>query len=318
MVDSDVVCCTRLIESELPPTSAISIIAEIAIDSNHPFIPLPGLNPNADQGPSGGGGDGGEGNSLRASLAGMMGMGGGGEKNDVYEMPEFCPACGHKCEEGALACIMCGALPCDEQVAGGIFGRPPPPTIDEYYRQPRFACGQLFVANVMTSLAVNSFFNPSLSELVHKMIKAEVEIIPLPREWEEKTYLEYFEKLLREDEVMPVAILRRGDAQKDGTKRPKGKKWSYVFTAPPGNDTTMKRGDKCICFGSAFKFTEEDLEALLPDSIDTPGLSRGVTPLPEQAVEEVEKPKPKRKPMPKMGPRAVAKAGKNNAVMMMR
>merc|ERR1711988_764031 len=81
--------------------------------------------------------------------------------------------------------------------------------IDEYYRQARYACGQLFVGNVITSLTVNTFYNPSLWELVHQMIKAEVVMVPLPRDWEGKSYYEYFDKLLREDDLMAVAIYRR-------------------------------------------------------------------------------------------------------------
>merc|ERR1719215_824805 len=44
------------------------------------------------------------------------------------------------------------------------------------------------------------------------MIKAEVVMIPLPRDWEGKSYHEYFDKLLREDQLMAVAIYRRAEA----------------------------------------------------------------------------------------------------------
>merc|ERR1740117_2611334 len=107
-------------------------------------------------------------------------------------------------------------MPGDEPVQGkggkfNIFHAAKINEINEYYRQARYATGQLFVGNVITSLVVNTFFNPSLWELVHQMIKAEVVMVPLPRDWERKSYYEYFDKLLREDELMAVAIYRRAE-----------------------------------------------------------------------------------------------------------
>jgi len=225
-------------------------------------------------------------------------------------MPEFCPICGHRCEEGALACIMCGAMPGDEPKKK-LFGSGGPPPIDEYYRQARYATGQLFVGNVVTSLAVNTFFNPSLWELVHKMIKQHVEIVPLPREFEGRPYLDFFDKLIREDEVMPVAIYRRADIVTDNKKKAtKGRKWSYIFTGPSAKETTMRRGDRAICFGSTFKFTEEDLEELQPEPIEAPE---------EEEKKAEAKPKAKRKPLPKLGAKPGASKGgaKNHGAMLM-
>jgi len=190
MADSDIVCCTRLIESELPTgSSSQSIIAELAVDTNHPFIPLAGL--------TGVGIDSRMADKAREDAAG----GGGKGKHATMGMPEICPQCGAHCSEGAMACIECGAMPGQEvdkkKRKKGYFGVPEPKLIDEYYRQARYACGQLFVGNVITSLTVNTFFNPSLWELVHQMISAEVVMVPLPRDWEGKSYYEYFDKLLR-------------------------------------------------------------------------------------------------------------------------
>merc|ERR1740117_1536263 len=161
-------------------------------------------------------------------------------------------------------------MPGDEPVQGkggkfNIFHAAKINEINEYYRQARYATGQLFVGNVITSLVVNTFFNPSLWELVHQMIKAEVVMVPLPRDWEGKSYYEYFDKLLREDELMAVAIYRRSEAvhkeaARKGSKGAKGRKWSYVYTAPPAKETHMQRGYRVICFGSAFKEKGEDVD----------------------------------------------------------
>merc|ERR1740130_2640731 len=184
------------------------------------------------------------------------------------------------------------------------------PAVEEYYRQARYACGQLFVGNVVTSLTVNTFFNPSLWELVHQMIKAEVVMVPLPRDWEGKSYYEYFDKLLREDELMAVAIYRRAEPPaKNGASSSK-KKWSYVYTAPPAKETHMQRGDRVICFGSAFKIREEDLEPLEDHQMDpVDGDEVVAIESPEDIAAAKAKAKAKKKPMPKLGPRGGAKDG---------
>lgn len=287
MIDSDIVCCARLIESELPPNSQLSVIAEIAVDTNHPFIPLPGLNSS-----------GGEKAAVKGKGASALAFGG---VADV--MPEVCPACGAACEEGAMSCAQCGAEPANEVVNVSRFprlqrlvklfgsathlGATPVevPAVEEYYRQARYACGQLFVGNVVTSLTVNTFFNPSLWELVHQMISAEVVMVPLPRDWEGKSYYEYFDKLLREDELMAVAIYRKSEAPhkeaaRKGSKGAKGRKWSYVYTAPPAKETHMQRGDRVICFGSAFKEKGEDVDGAAPMETGAGGAAQAApTPL---------------------------------------
>jgi hypothetical protein len=175
----------------------------------------------------------------------------------MLEMPEAGPSDSHTVEEGPLACAapMASAAPMAVAPAPEKeldMRRAPraPAVIEEYYRQPRYATGQLFVGNVVTSLVVNTYFNASLWELVHQMIKAEVVMVRLPSDWEGKSYYEYFDKLLREDELMAVAIYRRASAHKGKkAQQKKGRRWSYVFTAPPAKETHMQRGDKVICFG---------------------------------------------------------------------
>jgi hypothetical protein len=190
-----------------------------------------------------------------------MGIGGGGADRRSLALPEFCSTCGHHFEDGAMMCPMCGV---DRLAPAGVSETEQGEASDitEYFRQPRYACGQLFVGNIITSLTVNTFFNPSLWELVHQMIKAEVVMVPLPRDWEGKAYYEFFDKLLREDDLMAVAIYRLSEADHGRKKKEKVsyKEWSYVFTAPPAKETHMLRGDRVICFGSAYKIREDDLE----------------------------------------------------------
>lgn len=44
MVDAEVICCTRQIEAQLGAKSTCTVIAELACDLNHPYLPLPGLS----------------------------------------------------------------------------------------------------------------------------------------------------------------------------------------------------------------------------------------------------------------------------------
>jgi len=106
------------------------------------------------------------------------------------------------------------------------------------------------------------------------MIKAEVVMIPLPRDWEGKSYHEYFDKLLREDQLMAVAIYRRAEApgkdeegaRKLNLSKLKSRKWSYVYTAPPAKETHMQRGDRVICFGNAFKNEAPPEDAIMEEA----------------------------------------------------
>jgi hypothetical protein len=82
-------------------------------------------------------------------------------------------------------------------------------SISEYYRQPRFACGRLFVSNVVTSLVVNTFYNQSLAQLVGAMVSAQISTVTVPREWEGKSYMEYFDYLLWEKQLMAIGVFRK-------------------------------------------------------------------------------------------------------------
>jgi len=138
------------------------------------------------------------------------------------------------------------------------------PPVTEYYRQPRFACGQLFVGTVVTSLVVNTFYNPSLCQLVSKMITTEVAMVKVSRDWVGKSYFEFFDHLLYTDQLLAIGIYRvvGGAGKKDDHDDDEGFKAGlqcasddkeartlhYVYTAPPGKETTMTATDRVLCF----------------------------------------------------------------------
>merc|ERR1740130_1198134 len=109
---------------------------------------------------------------------------------------------------------------------------------------------------------------------------------------------------------MAVAIYRKADAPGKKESQKKGRSWSYVYTAPPAKETHMQRGDRVICFGSAFKIREEDLEPLEDHQMDpVDGDEVVAIESPEDIAAAKAKAKAKKKPMPKLGPRGGAKDG---------
>jgi hypothetical protein len=80
-----------------------------------------------------------------------------------------------------------------------------------FYLQPRYACGQLYIGNVVCSMAANTLYNPSLSPLVSTMIASKVVMVEVPKDWSGKTYVEYFDYLLWSRELLALGIYRRGE-----------------------------------------------------------------------------------------------------------
>jgi len=239
MVDSEVICCTRLIEQELN-IAAANVIVELTVDMNHPFVAQRATKGEAQR----------RGGVLMGSIRGgqRLGMeeeGGGGLLSALAA---------HKSQSGSI------------MDNGMIFDYTPKskePQLADYYRQPRFACGQLFVGNVVTSLVVNCYFNPTLWEILHTAISQEVVMVPVKYSWENKSYREYFDFLLKEKALLAVAIYRVADGPKDhpapgqmaaiaakNIEYPR--RWCYVFTTPPAGNTKLMKGDSVICFGPTF------------------------------------------------------------------
>lgn len=106
-----------------------------------------------------------------------------------------------------------------------------------YYRTARYARGQLFVDTTLTSLAVNTFYNPSLCELVSAMVSAPMSRWQVSAEWVTKSFFELFDYLLWVEQLLAVALFR----EQGGVP--------YLYTAPPGKETTILTGDLVICFG---------------------------------------------------------------------
>jgi len=163
------------------------------------------------------------------------------------------------------------------------------------------------------------------------MIKADVIMVPVSREWEGKSYYEFYtQKLLQEDDLMGVAIYRRHEASRRRQKGdPAYKQWSYIMTGPPAKETHMMKGDRVICFSSAFKIREEDLEEIEEEAAAAEGDKKieDAKPTPlnadgadiDKAKSKKDKMDRKEKQSPKARPKAKAGVPNTGArVMMMR
>jgi hypothetical protein len=226
MTDAEVICCTRLVESQLGPESNTTVITELFCDTNHRFIPLTSLS-NADAAVDDeivhlnvrksqmqeamGAGDipASRTSRLRQSFMATLGDDGGGapggrasvmggERNkgrasikELYDLPEVT----HEDSEDE------GKGTDDVENVMDL----------QFYRQPRYACGQLFIGNVVSSLAANTLYNPSLTTLVSTMVSGKVSMVPVPRDWIGKPYVDFFEYLLWSQEVLACGIYRKGE-----------------------------------------------------------------------------------------------------------
>lgn len=217
-VDFEVISCTRLIESHFPSGSKTFVMADIVIESNHPFLPLPEAIIQSDEATE-------QRKSLRASQS---------RRTSFFEQGPYGP---------------------DD--AGEVSQQE-----ESYCLQPRFAAGKLFAGSgAFTNLAANTFYNPSLIDLVSNMINTELSMIRLPVSWEGKTYCELVEHLLWNEKLLAVGIYRyakmtagstlvniEDDGKQANGKEAKQDRQGFIYVAPPGKETALLGGDQILCF----------------------------------------------------------------------
>merc|ERR1719191_2570714 len=79
----------------------------------------------------------------------------------------------------------------------------------EYLRQPRYACGQLFVSSIVTSLAVNSFYNPSLAHMIEGMIDAQIVMVDVGKGWHREPFYDFYRHVLANRDLLAIGIFRK-------------------------------------------------------------------------------------------------------------
>jgi len=80
-----------------------------------------------------------------------------------------------------------------------------------YFIRPHYVCGQLFVSNAITCMVANLLYNPSLVKLIREFVTAEYKVIPVPADFVGRQYKAMFEHILRHENMLSIAILRRLD-----------------------------------------------------------------------------------------------------------
>merc|ERR1719321_2638404 len=139
----------------------------------------------------------------------------------------------------------------------------------EYLRQPRYACGQLFVSSIVTSLAVNSFYNPSLAHMIEGMIDAQILMVDVGKGWHREPFYDFYRHVLENRDLLAIGIFRKvsvgskptsafNEAAKakerlQGKKKKKAKSIfallpdNYVFSSPPAKTAFLTQDDTVIC-----------------------------------------------------------------------
>jgi hypothetical protein len=139
----------------------------------------------------------------------------------------------------------------------------------EYLRQPRYACGQLFVSSIVTSLAVNSFYNHSLAHMIEAMIDAQILMVDVGKGWHREPFYDFYKHVLENRDLLAIGIFRKvmidnkpnsgfQEASKAkeklmGKKRKKKNSIfalmpdNYVFSSPPAKGTFLTMHDTVIC-----------------------------------------------------------------------
>jgi len=111
----------------------------------------------------------------------------------------------------------------------------------DYYRSELFAGGRMFVGTALTSLAVNTFYNPSLHELVMTMLTCQICTVRVPKNWIGRSYRDLIDRLLWGENLLPIALFRRQNRDVPGP--------SFMYAAPCAMDTELDLEDVIVCFG---------------------------------------------------------------------
>lgn len=226
--DAEAIFATRLIEQNLPRTSLAQVILELVFDQNYVFVPLGRL-------------------ALTAPVTQREPM----KSQDYSRTNQFSSE-----TRGGPAGGIFGMLRTQTQAKPGEVKKKD--TLmqlesSEYYRQARFASGQLFTPSIVTSLAASALCNPSLTLLIRALIGAHMILVPVPKDWETRTYSDLFVWCLQEKNILALGLWRAGKSSAGGNQERKESgdsgpvKHNYLYVAPAANETRVLRSDRILC-----------------------------------------------------------------------
>uniref|UniRef100_A0A7S2HRB2 Potassium channel domain-containing protein n=1 Tax=Zooxanthella nutricula TaxID=1333877 RepID=A0A7S2HRB2_9DINO len=237
-VDAEAISCARLLEVQLPRDTAVLVVVDLKDGPNHRYLPEP-CNSTPDLG------------TLNAHLRMQSSRSLEDEPSVAANKDSSRPSILARARMVTQRIRLATALvePDAQEQAHGDGGE----DADDYFAQPRFASGQLYVGTIVTSLVVNTFYNPSLSDLVSAMIAADIYKALVPQPFVGKSYFEFFDHLLWAEQRLAVGILRRSrkpeqTGEGDPAKPKPGDGFAFMYTAPPAKMTTLLETDIVICF----------------------------------------------------------------------
>jgi hypothetical protein len=121
------------------------------------------------------------------------------------------------------------------------------------------------VSSIVTSLAVNTYYNPTLAELIVAMIDAQIVMLEVGAGWHEECFYDYFMYVLNKRELLAIGIYRKTSAISSqnakrktikGNRKQQGPKTNshikmipdhYVYSSPAAKDTVLTSQDAVLC-----------------------------------------------------------------------
>jgi hypothetical protein len=120
-----------------------------------------------------------------------------------------------------------------------------------YAYHHRYMTGQIFIASSMTAIVANTLYNPGLVTLIDALIQAPILLLPLPAQWERRSYADLCVWLLRRRNLLALGLYRSATASDAcATGMPLDESiptHHYMFTAPPAYKTLVVRTDRILC-----------------------------------------------------------------------
>merc|ERR1711972_842448 len=117
----------------------------------------------------------------------------------------------------------------------------------DFTHHPRYMRGQVFVNSAMTALAANTAHNPSLDLLFMALLQTPMVLFPLPVGWPSRKYGDFCIWLLRSQNLIAVGLYRSSQDSAFVRADHSEATYNYFYTAPPGDETFLARGDSVLC-----------------------------------------------------------------------
>jgi len=119
-----------------------------------------------------------------------------------------------------------------------------------YTNQPRYAMSNCIVGSSVTYLVAATYYNPTIPQLLDLFTDKDFMVVAVSTQWIGKKYGELFEYLIKQKDLLSVALYRQTSSDDLDCPNVLGVEGSpppaYVFTAPPLQEILIKN-DRLLC-----------------------------------------------------------------------